>query len=236
MVSLLRFSTGSTHPRRRGFIYVFSLFGSLILLLSLSACNELEEDLANAPEDEQIQRYDLGELALALGTSHTQVSSNIKQLWGVDLVCTQHNVALTSNKRKFVMQNCHVPAHDSAMSSNHEPSTSHSTHAHDDKTQAYQLWDETVESLKLRFFEEKLVQIEILLQINDRYEALYKKQAKRLFAALGKPDMMSLERIVWQTEQDRAILREVQQGRVHLLLQNKLLNDQLIETHQQMER
>ncbi|MGV6810068.1 MAG: hypothetical protein ACWA5U_09350 [bacterium] len=207
-----------------------------MLLLSLSACNELEQDLAHAPNDSQIQRYDLGELALALGASQAQVSSNIKQLWGIDLVCTQHSVALTSNKRKFVMQDCHVPPHNPATSTDHEAHANPLTHEHDDKTHGYQLWGETVESLKLRFFEQKLVQIEGLLQINDRYEALYKKHAKRLFAAFGKPDMMGLERLVWQTEQDRAILREVQQGRVHLLLQNKLLNDQLIETHQQMER
>jgi hypothetical protein len=209
------------------------LSSGLCLIFSLTACNELQKDLATAPDDTQITRYGLSELQLSLGTQQTVIVSQIQQAWDVTLNCTQQSTALASTKRKYIIQDCSLPKHTAQQTE--ENSTAYSTE-NVNQNNTYTLWGETVESIKLRFFEENLVQMELIFKINDRYEDLYKKHAKRLFAALGKPDTINLERIVWQTQQDRAILREIQQGRVHLLLQNKLLNDQLIETHQQMER
>lgn len=217
------------------------LSSGLCLIFSLTACNELQKDLATAPDDTQITRYGLSELQLSLGTQQTVIVSQIQQAWHVTLNCTQQSTALASTKRKYIIQDCNLPKQTAQQTE--ENSTAYSTEntnqnnpENHSQHNSYTLWGETVESIKLRFFEENLVQMELVFKINDRYEDLYKKHAKRLFAALGKPDTINLERIVWQTQQDRAILREIQQGRVHLLLQNKLLNDQLIETHQQMER
>jgi len=211
-------------------------FGGLCLIFSLTACNELQKDLATAPDDTQITRYGLSELQLSLGTKQTAIVTQIQQAWDVTLNCTQQSTALVSTKRKYIIQDCSLPKQTTQQAEEHSTEKTDHHPENNSQNKTYTLWGETVESLKLRFFEENLVQIELIVKINDRYEALYKKHAKRLFAALGKPDTINLERIVWQTQQDRAILREIQQGRVHLLLQNKLLNDQLIETHQQMER
>lgn len=180
----------------------------------LAACQELEKDLANAPDDNTVGRYGLE--TIKLDDEQINVLSVLKKEKGLTLTCQQHAVALHNMKRKFMMQDCQfVPLLTASSDQRHSKA---------------QFWGESLEQMSLQFLEQKLVKIEVVLSIDEQYEKLYQQHAKRLFSLLGKPDVMNLDNVVWEANTDRAILREASRGQLHLLIQNKAINDQLIET------
>lgn len=179
---------------------------SLLAALGLSACGDFEKDIKNAPGDQQINRYGLDQLKL--GAKSSALLPQLEKQLQHRFTCTQHSVALNQIKRKFMVQDCQLAL---------------------DK-QTAQWWGESIERLQLGFVEQQLVTINLSLAINQDYEKLYSTHAKRLFVQLGKPDTISLEKVIWEANGDRAILREVAKGKLHLLIQNKQLSDKLIHT------
>jgi hypothetical protein len=182
------------------------LIVSLLVTLGTTACGDFEQDLQNAPNDHQINRYGLD--ILQLGSKSSTLLPQLEARLKHRFTCNHHSVALNQIKRKFTVQDCNLNI--------------------DDKPAKW--WGETIESLQLQFVEQQLVKIELTLSINQQYEKLYSKHAKRLFGQLGKPDQISLEKVVWEDKGDRAILREIEKGKLHLLVQNKQLSDKLIRT------
>jgi hypothetical protein len=178
----------------------------LLTLLGLTACGDLERDLQKAPDDHEINRYGLDNITLGAqsNTLLPQLETQLKHRFE----CVHHSVALNQIKRKFMVQNCQLKT--------------------DNQTITW--WGESIEALRLEFVEQQLVKINLTLSIHQHYEKLYSKHAKRLFSQLGKPDEISLDKIVWETKGDRAILREIEKGKLHLLIQNKQFSDKLIHT------
>lgn len=190
------------------------------LFLPLAACQNLDEDLANAPDDEAIGRYGLE--TIKLDDERTKVLEALTKDDGLSLSCQQHSAALHSMKRKFMVQDCKLIPVAQAAVSGAKPKP--------------ELWGEQLERLNLRFVEQKLAKIELVFSIDDRYEKLYEQHAKRLFGMLGKPDVVNMDNVIWEANTDRAILREASKGKVHLLIQNKAINDQFLKTKMLMQK
>ena len=178
----------------------------LLTFLTLSGCDRVSKDLAQAPKNNQIGRYGLDHIKLNLPSKI--VLNKLNSTLKTTLACKQKKVALGKIKRNFSLKNCELPK----QSKNHK------------------LWGEKLEALRLDFLDDKLISLDIKLKTSEGYEALYNKHGKHILNLLGKPAVIDLAYVQWKKQDDEATLEDKGQGAVHLLIQNKKAQNALHKT------
>lgn len=179
------------------------LFIFLLVLLALSGCDKVSKDLAQAPNNNQIGRYGLDHIKL--GLSSEVVLKKLNSLIKTELVCKQKNIALDKIKRNFILKDCELPKQDKPI----------------------KFWNEKLKTCKLRFLDNKLINLTFDLKTSGDYKSLYNKHGKRVLNALGKPAVIDLAYVRWQKQNDEATLEDKGHGIAHFVIQNKKIEDYL---------
>lgn len=177
-----------------------------LILLTLSGCDRVSKDLAQAPKNDQIAHYGLDHVKLNLPSKI--VLNKLNSTLKTTLACTQKKIALGEMKRNFSLKSCKLYKQNNTN----------------------KLWGEKLEALQLHFLDDKLITLDIKLKTTEDYEALYNKHGKHILSLLGKPIVIDLAYVQWKKQDDEATLEDKGQGIVRLLIQNKKAQSVLHKT------
>lgn len=198
--SLLLLGGGDFSTRRfmRATVKTTNYLLAALLLLGLAGCDRLEKDILSAPDDDQLDRYGLDDVKL--GDKRAEAGKQLEALLAKPLQCKTGKTGLGDNRKAYALEECKAVAVNG---------------------QVGKLWDEKVTFMEAVFVENQLCSLQMQLQTNGDYEALYDAHGKKILNLFGKPDETSSKEVKWQREGDETLLKDLGNGKIAIDIRNK---------------
>lgn len=169
-----------------------------LIMLAVAGCDRLERDIMSAPDDDQIGRYGLDDVKL--GDKWEEATKQIDTLLDKPLQCKTGKTGLGDTRKAYTMEECKAVPVNGVVG---------------------KLWDEKVTFLEAVFVENQLCSLQMQLQTDGNYEALYDAHGKKIFSLFGKPDETSTKEIKWQRQGDETTMKDLGNGKVAIDIRNK---------------
>lgn len=169
-----------------------------LMMLVMAGCDRLERDIASAPDDSQLGRYGLDDVKL--GDKRADAGKQLEALLSQPLQCKTGKTGLGDKRKAYAMEEC------KAASAHGQVGT---------------LWDEKVTWLEAVFVENQLCSLQVQLQTDGDYEALYDAHGKKILSLFGKPDETATNAVTWQREGDETVMKDLGNGKIALDIRNK---------------
>lgn len=182
----------------RAIVKIMKYCLSAFLAFALVGCDRLEQDMLAAPDDAELDRYGLSDVKL--GDQRTEAVEALEGLLTTQLQCKQQPAGLGQKRKAYILEECQAIPQSGEVG---------------------KLWGESLTILNATFIENQLCNLEFQLQTSGDYEALYTAHGKKILNLLGKPDDVSTTAISWTRDTDKAILKNLGNGRVNLLISNQ---------------
>jgi hypothetical protein len=171
---------------------------SALLLFAVAGCDRLEQDMLSAPDDATLDRY--GFETVKLGDKRVEAVKSLETLLRVPLECKLGKTGLGDKRKAYLLEECKVTPVNGEVG---------------------KLWDEKLSFFKAVFVEDQLCSLEVQMKTSGNYEALYDAHGKKIINLFGKPDEIEVKGVVWQRENDEAVLKDLGDGKVSLDIRNK---------------
>ncbi len=169
-----------------------------LMVLVMAGCDRLERDISSAPDDSQLGRYGLDEVKL--GDARAEAGKQLEALVNQPLQCKTGKTGLGDKRKAYVMEECKaVPV----------------------KGQVGTLWGEKLTWLEAVFVENQLCSLQVQLQTDGDYEALYDAHGKQILSLFGKPDKTAVNAVTWLRDGDETVMKDLGKGRIALDIRNK---------------
>lgn len=169
-----------------------------LLMLVMAGCDRLERDISSAPDNAQLGRYGLDDVKL--GDTREDAGKQLAALLSQPWQCKTGKTGLGDKRKAYLMEEC------KAVPVNGRVGT---------------LWDEKVTWLEAVFVENQLCSLQVQLQTDGDYEALYDAHGKQMLSLFGKPDKTAANAVTWLHAGDETVMKDLGKGKIALDIRNK---------------